>query len=79
VKHADVVLHLVDHRRIHRRRRLVQQQQLRIRHERRREREQLALAAGQLAGGRGGAITETDELEQPPGPPGSPTDAAAYR
>src|SRR6266480_6632810 len=33
VQHADVVLHLVDHRRVHGRRRLVEQDELGIRHQ----------------------------------------------
>src|SRR5437868_13182520 len=60
---ANVLLHLVDHRRIHGGRGLVEQEQLGIGHERRGEGEELALAVREAAGGRVGLRAESDEVE----------------
>src|SRR6266480_7292099 len=61
----DVGLHLIDHRGIHRRGRLVEQEQVGVGHERGREREELALPVGEGAGAGLGSVRQADEVEQP--------------
>src|SRR5690349_24084163 len=65
MQRQDVLLHLVDHRGIHGGRRLVEQEQLGIGHERGGECQQLALTVRERARGSRGAIGEADEIEQP--------------
>ena len=64
MQRPDVLLHLVDHGRVHGGRRLVEQDQLGVGHERGREGEELALAVGEAARRRGGPRRQPHRVEQ---------------